>query len=1429
MRRFKENTKMNALPNTSTLTPEEIQGKLDALVTEVQSHAPSFLGRFSQNKQQRAFIRRFSFQTSFNDPILSLFDAAGVACPHKRNMVDAFTMAVNYALDPAADYTVGQLAKALGLSGKILTSDTPISEKCKSRRLTVNNVLRILGKECTNIGLQSAKAIGYFSAANIIARKSITGACDDHAYTYVSYGYGETHQIKTAFVQGEKHPFKSGRETVFSYDSLSSLAGAKRLTPFELSADDEAKCGFYLGITAKQIREYTDDAIANKKHCKEELALLACLSGFTSYVDEWEELNVYAFEFLELTKALEAAKTAQEQESNRRLAEAMASVFDSPSVTTSDNAPEAAKASAEGVTADKVLESAGAKESTEAATTESAGANESAEKEPFGFYFGIGGKDAASVNAVLFPDNKDAPKKINIGEVVNKGISLGIDTLYGRITVGELANLLGIGGHIAESSDWLIRTALDRKEKEEAVRKARGLDEKLPACQQVNACMDADHLCTYLGKTDGTLGADSAKGLGYFAAAYYLAQKTKHSFAADRMYFYSNRKSPIRTGFVNGQTVFAVCSFPYISCRESGTYQIAGEYRNAGGELIHLNEEQQAKWGFEWGITAEQLQDFTNKAPELKLIVGEINGHIAGFPLFDKTALNQLYCLNAFVQYVAKWEDRNREGFESPEATSDAAAPTTAEAVATAEPAHEIEPTESAGSTEAPAESAPEVKSASAEDSDAPEADKSSATEAKECAKPAPELAPAEDAANESAGAPKISFMEHILFYTDHSGEMYETLEAGCEEVPRFRVDLLKNVQMATILAKFPADDDLMLCELARALGIRDEVPNYLNRVYRSFIELYQKESEDRRRSGLADTTPANAAVKFTLTADTICRLLGKAAGTLSTTSAKAIGYFAATFLITQKCDSNCAADHCYLYSNFGQCVIKTGFVNGQTVFNVSSLPYFGEYGSFFSALKRAGLKPLHLTEEQIAKCGFSFGVTADQLMTFADKAPKEKLAGVKLYSKGATDCFTILAAFADYVSEWEAQHRKGIEKINEWEAQHRKGIKAAGTKGNDSADLGKTAEPKERAGTTEATQVESTESAKSAGTTASTSAEDTESAGAAEQADDPAPLVAYFDQLLSESTEQSDGPEATDEQEALQDYFKGMLADDTVTGPSESTGGALAPAGSAALTVPAIVPTLVPIVANRAAPSILRAVSLGLSPDAGANEEPEALEATPLETTGSDPLAPACGKVTHLSFEYFGHRYQLDYSDKGWRWTFDDYKDQCGRGFCFKSNGMTLDEMLKIGLLSTDARYLGELVAYVENEHQINLGQFACTDLEEATRQYIWGPSFGAEDLPAAKLLGVKIYLPVYKSHGHMNLESRFEQADWQIDIAAYSVPLLCSAGFSKANAAEFIKGWTNAILWRAEEELDRAQTSATAYDDDYTSDAGDFDDIPF
>ena len=1017
---------MKTLPNISALSAEALQNKIDALVTEVQANrANSFLGSLYPTQKQRVIIRHFSFQSRFNDPILSLFDAAGVACPHKRNMADALTMAVNYALNPAADYTVGELAKALGLSGKILTSDTPISEKCKSRCLTPNRVLRILGKECTNIGLQSAKAIGYFSAANIIARKSITGACDDHAYTYVSYSDGDTYQIKTAFVQGE---------TVFSFDSLSSLAGAKRLTPFALSAEDEAKCGFYLGITAKQIREYTDDAIANKKHNKVDLALLACLSGFTSYVDEWEELNAYAFEFLELNKALETAKTI-----------------------------EAAKASAEGVTApeqapavetaDKALESAGTEPAKPVVT------------DKFCFCFGECLNDAAGMAATLFHDSKTAPKGIDVGQIVSKGAYLGSFLRRANLTtIGELAEILGISGEITKSADYFGKVVLDRREKEKAVRKARGKDEELPACQRVNNCMDADHLCTYLGKTYGTLGAGSAKGLGYFAAAFYLAIKTASPFAADHLYFYSNRKSPIRTGFVNGQTVFSLFSFPSFSnCGIARAFD--QEYQSAGGKLLHLTEEQIAKCGFEWGVTADQLLDFAAKAPDLKLDFGG--------KLYDKAALNYINCVTAFAHYISEWEKVNREAFEEIEAagSAESSAP---EAVTTAEPANEIEP---AGSTEAPAESAPAVKSAGAENSAA------------------------------------------------------------------------------------------------------------------------------------------------------------------------------------------------------------------------------------------------HESEE-------------------------------------------------------------------------------------------------------------------SAGTTSDEPAKATESAGAAEQADAQAPLVSYFGELLSEDTEQEDGPELNNES-ALQDYFKGMLADDTISGPYESTGAVLAPAGSAALTEPATAPILFPetaIAVNKEAPNIFRAVSAGLctiAPKFSTDEpEPEALEATPLEAAGAGPLAPELGQIEHLSFEYFGHRYQLDYSNEGWRWTFDDYKDQCGRGFCFKADGMTLAQMLKAGLLGTDARYLGELVAYVENEHQINLGQFACKDLEEATYGYICGRgfSFGAECSPAAKLLGVKIYLPVYKSHGRMNLESRFEQADWQIDIAAYSVQLLCSAGFSKANAAEFVKGWTNAILWHAEEELSR-----TAGSSNEAPEPDDFDDIPF
>lgn len=588
-----------------------------------------------------------------------------------------------------------------------------------------------------------------------------------------------------------------------------------------------------------------------------------------------------------------------------------------------------------------------------------------------------------------------------------------------------------------------------------------------------------------------------------------------------------------------------------------------------------------------------------------------------------------------------------------------------------------------------------------------------------------------------------------------------------------------------------PTATDIEISNLARDLGIGGKIA--------------------KSTSVLSAELAKRNCTTATLTPFDLQQILGKTDGNSGEYTAMAIGFFSAASIIASKVANGTAADHTYLYDRFIKSEIKTGFVNGQTIFAVCSFPDVycngsGVHIQIAGEIKNAGFELLHLNEEQQAKWGFEWGITAEQMRAFTSMAPSHYISefeicgqthGIPLFDKTALNQIKTLNAFVQYVAKWESRNHDAFE-----------AVESAG------------AEPLESPEFAEATE----------------QAPEVETAATEESA----PLVAYFDDLLSEpteTTEQDNGPELNNES-ALQDYFKGMLADDTISGPYESTGAVLAPAGSAALTEPAIAPILFPetaIAVNKEAPNIFRAVNAGLcsiAPKFSTDEpEPEALEATPLEAAGNGPLAPERGQIEHLSFEYFGHRYQLDYSNEGWRWTFDDYKDQCGRGFCFKADGMTLAKMLKSGLLGTDARYLGELVAYVENEHQINLGQFACKDLEEATYGYICGRgfSFGAEGLPAAKLLGVKIYLPVYKSNGRINLESRFEQADWQIDIAAYSVPLLCSAGCSKANAAEFIKGWTNAILWRAEEELDRAQTSATAYDDDYTTDAGDFNDIPF
>ena len=450
-----------------------------------------------------------------------------------------------------------------------------------------------------------------------------------------------------------------------------------------------------------------------------------------------------------------------------------------------------------------------------------------------------------------------------------------------------------------------------------------------------------------------------------------------------------------------------------------------------------------------------------------------------------------------------------------------------------------------------------------------------------------------------------------------------------------------------------------------------------------------------------------------------------------------AIGFFSAASIIASKVANGTAADHTYLYSRFSNIEIKTGFVNGQTVFAVCSFPYVHCNGSsgvhiqIAGEVRNAGFELLHLNEEQQAKWGFEWGITAEQMRAFTNYAPSHciseievngKTHGIPLFDKTALNQIKTLNAFVQYVAKWESLNHDAFEAL--------------------------------------------------------------ESA----------------DEQDCEATEPAPETETTDVQ-------------DCISGPTESSGSALAPAGATALALPATAPIFVPetaIIANKSAPCVCRFVT-GLSstesPEPDTTEEPEVLEATPVTDTGNGPLAPLCCGTECVSFDYYGHHYDLKYSNKGWLWSFDDYKDPLGRGFTFRSQEWTLAELADIGFIETDARFFGELVSYVENSLHINLGAFKCKGilLNVSTENYNLGKNLDEQDLLVYQFFGVKVNIPVRKQADRLFLGRSFELAEWRIDVAGYGAKLLCDAGFSESNAVDFIKGWIWAILGRAENELER------------------------
>lgn len=517
-------------------------------------------------------------------------------------------------------------------------------------------------------------------------------------------------------------------------------------------------------------------------------------------------------------------------------------------------------------------------------------------------------------------------------------------------------------------------------------------------------------------------------------------------------------------------------------------------------------------------------------------------------------------------------------------------------------------------------------------------------------------------------------------------------------------------------LVESPAAADIQIAQLAKSLGVGGK--------------------KAQSTALLSEELTKINCTASTLTPFDLQIILGKSDGNSSEYTAMAMGNFSAACVIASKVANGTAANHSYLYSRFDD-EIKTAFVNGQTVFAISSFPSVNVGSVVYSVAQEyhnAGFELIHLDEEQSAKHGFELGVTAEQFQAFVSKAPSLKamefevagrMVGPSLFNKAALNQLYCLNAFVQYVAKWEKLNRDAFEALESADEQDCEAI----------------AEPAPEVETTpkQATEVE--------------------------------------------SSEPTDTPETTDVQ-------------DCISGPTESSGSALAPAGATALALPATAPIFVPeaaITVNKSAPSFFRDVNAGLCKAVPkfSTDEPE--------TTANGPLVPVCGDTNHVSFDYCGHHYELEYSDEGWRWTFDDFKDQEGRGFLFKAEGMTLTEMAK--RIDLDARYLGELVFHIEQALEIKLGKFENPSFEFVTIDYSLG--YELRDLPTFSLLGAKVYLPLRTRKGRIEFCSDLAIAEWRMDVAAFGAMMLNRAGFIPSDAANFMKGWITSALWCIEDEV--------------------------
>lgn len=204
--------------------------------------------------------------------------------------------------DQEPELKVSDLANALKIDGPSQYNNSPVSAVIHTPTLAPYEIAeKVFNKSWGTLSAETAKGIGYFSAANVIAYKFCTKTLGDHSYPYniITPDRGVSNDYYGCIIRAAV----LNHQPIIDAFSLPDIINNCRLSqPFieyyqddnfklrELDAENIEKVGFRYITTSERVRAFVDNA-SSVKSAYDQVTLcdFFCVSTFVHYICLWEQ------------------------------------------------------------------------------------------------------------------------------------------------------------------------------------------------------------------------------------------------------------------------------------------------------------------------------------------------------------------------------------------------------------------------------------------------------------------------------------------------------------------------------------------------------------------------------------------------------------------------------------------------------------------------------------------------------------------------------------------------------------------------------------------------------------------------------------------------------------------------------------------------------------------------------------------------------------------------------------------------------------------------------------------------------------------------------------------------------------------------------------------------------------------------------------